>query len=157
MLLIDPQYVAESQADLQEKLREMVEAGFTVVQSDEYHLLLDLDDAAALSLYEERLPLVQQIMDNSVVEESRWHSKSGVGWHVVLRIEAPPAPLTAGIRLALHAILGSDWKREALGLRRVLMNVAPESVLFQPPGAIIAIPSSEEVPSVPGGLVNAHI
>ena len=56
---------------------------------------------------------------------SECRSRSGRGWHVVMRVR--PAPTSATEVVALQALLGSDARREACNLYRALsMSSAPQ-------------------------------
>lgn len=101
--------------------------GFSVIQSRDTLLLLDLDSDANLEHYERYLPLVAQRFE--LMEVSRWRSQSGKHWHVVLSCKG----LTMPVRIALQAVLGSDLKREALAISMDHDGIKDCSWLFKPP------------------------
>lgn len=110
---------------------EQAEAGgFTVVRSTDRTLLLDLDDGAALETYREMLPKLAQLY--GLKEAERWHSKSGVGVHVVVACEV----MSFQERVALQACLGSDRMREALAIAMAADGEENPSVLFKPRAAL---------------------
>ena len=101
--------------------------GFIVIRSTECVLLLDIDNGAAMDAYDALKMLAESLF--GVEESERWRSKSGKGWHVVLK---SPRPLSMTERLLLQCALGSDPKREMLGLHLHRMGVENCSVLFKP-------------------------
>lgn len=101
-------------------------AGFDVFETSPFTLLLDIDKESDLEHYAELYPLAQQLY--RVREISRWKSKDG-GTHIVLESEDY---LSAWTRLILQACLGSDRKRELLGLNLFNQNAACFSFLFKP-------------------------
>ena len=120
-------YSAERQEELNQKLQELREQGeFEIVPEAYGLLLLDLDDEEARITYETRRGMVGRLFGTT--EKERWRSKSGIGWHVVVSVPMMDNAST----VALQAILGSDWKREALNLKRIHNGVSPASVLFRP-------------------------
>lgn len=102
-------------------------AGFDVFETSPFTLLLDIDKESDLEHYAELYPLAQQLC--RVREINRWKSKDG-GTHIVLESEDY---LSAWTRLILQACLGSDRKRELLGLNLFNQNAAAcFSFLFKP-------------------------
>jgi len=100
--------------------------GMKVYRSTDTLLLLDLDDSESLFKYESMFPLLEKQFE--LVELNRWHSKSGIGWHVIL-LCSPQNMLT---RITLQAVLGSDIKREALALLMHRDGIENCSWLFKP-------------------------
>lgn len=94
-----------------QKLQAAMYEGCEVIMGDEHTLLLDFDDCQWMPDIEERLDMVKQFF--GIVKVENWRSYSGDGWHVMVRTGKP---MSIYVRLALQAILGSDWKRELLGL-----------------------------------------
>ncbi len=117
----------------QQLAREEAEAGgFTVHQGDGQHLLLDLDGDQARSYFERHLPRVSDAMEVygcSLEIQDEWPSKSGHGWHVILRL-SKPLPVTE--RMVLQAALGSDLTRELLSLSRYWTGNLEPHLLFRP-------------------------
>ncbi len=101
--------------------------GMTVVAAGPHELLLDLDDEAALGRYENLRPALAENFGGA--ESERWRSKSGQGWHVVVRLLKP---MDVARRIALQASLGSDGLRELLAIACLENNVTEPSVLFRP-------------------------
>lgn len=113
---------------LEDKHEEAVEAAkewADIIEADDFHLQLDLDDKTSLDHYE-RQDLAK--LGISGVEEDRWRSKSG-NWHVLISLDKR-TPLDQ--RFGLQAILGSDPKREAVSLVRYLNGDSQPQVLFKP-------------------------
>lgn len=137
-MLIAEEYALSQQDKTDEVLTKRRADGFEVIPTASTLLLLDLDDRAALDTFEERKNLVCEVFP--FIEEGRWVSKSGDGYHVVLRLKQRLAPAE---RLLLQVALGSDWKREVLGLQLVHNEVTPFSFLFKPPAPPV---EDEEVP-----------
>jgi len=105
--------------------------GFTIVDSDDYTLTLDLDGpeaGARLALVFER---ASELFGLTITE--RWPSKSGAAGHehVVISV-TDHGPLDATTRIAIQVILGSDPVRELLALKRLENGVAEPSQLFKP-------------------------
>ena len=74
-------------------------------------ITLDLDTADSLTVYESQIAILNKAMPE-IKETTRWKSKGGVGWHVVIALDKP---LTYQERAGMQAMLGSDLKRELLG------------------------------------------
>lgn len=98
-----------------------------LIVADDNTLLVDLDNADSKNTFQSNLPIVKQ--KYSVVNIERWPSKSRRGEHVMLKLSEPVDVVT---RLLLQATLGSDLKRELLGLYLVKRNHPTPSVLFKP-------------------------
>lgn len=103
--------------------------GFTVIRGNHNTLLLDLDGEDRLNYYEMILPKVKKNFE--LIELTRYKSKSGKNWHVVLQTNMI---LTVSTRVALQAILGSDPIKEMLSLVKLKNNVPTKDivVLFKP-------------------------
>lgn len=113
-------------------IQKAKDAGLEVIVGDEWHMLLDFDNTDVLP---ERYHVGIQILNNNGFychEEAIWRSKSGLGFHVVVKLETP---IDIYRRLALQAALGSDPKRELLAVMRASNGVAEPSVLFKPADA----------------------
>jgi hypothetical protein len=103
-------------------IQEARDAGFEVVMGTPSTLLLDIDDGLTFNrelfmVLEENLPGIEIT--------GEWTSKDGKGKHMVIEL---PFAINADQRLCLQACLGSDPKRELLG---VLYRILP-SCLFKP-------------------------
>lgn len=107
-----------------------ISAGFTVVQSTERTLLIDIDRNGSLIEFEQRLAWVAHYLPLREVE--RWPSKSGRGWHVVVKSTEEMSPVE---RLLLEACLGSDLRRAFYGLLHARKGFMNPSMLFKPEGA----------------------
>jgi hypothetical protein len=103
--------------------------GFEVICAAPDRLLIDIDDTESKKHFQRSLGLLRGHF--GLVEMERWRSKSGDGWHIVLRCN--PCDFTT--RIALQACLGSDRKREALALMMAKDGEPDPSYLFKPPNA----------------------
>ena len=118
--------------------------GFTVIEDNDYTLLLDLDNPEALAVFNINLTILQQHLE--VVVHDRWPSKSSTKIypheHVVLKLGNP---LTQVRRFALQAFLGSDPRRELLNcLGFCFWGVVGGNVLFKP--APVPETSDDDIP-----------
>jgi hypothetical protein len=111
-----------------EETKEQEEAGFEVIFGDPKHLLLDLDTDRDLNSYDNRSDDLLRMFGHFEIE--RYTSKSGRGWHVIVRLDEPIPNVLE--RIALQAALGSDPKREALSILRVRNGIAEPIRLFKP-------------------------
>jgi hypothetical protein len=111
---------------VEEAKEEGTKEGFFIVQSTPTSILLDLDTAEALELYEEQLPRIQLYME--ITELERWHSKSK-NWHVLLTLKKP---MEFHKRIALQACLGSDLKKELISIINAALGQVEPSLLFKP-------------------------
>ena len=100
--------------------------GFEVVRTSPDRLLLDIDREDDLRKFATGKQLLESHF--GLREISRWRSKSGKGWHIIMQCN--PCDFTT--RLLLHACLGSDLKREALGLMMQADGENEISFLFKP-------------------------
>lgn len=101
--------------------------GMMVRMADDNHLLLDLDDEAAIARFAKLRPKLADLFGAKVVEE--YESRSGPGHlHVILELGEP---FPAAFRIALQAAMGSDPLRELLSLRRLANGVVEPSRLFR--------------------------
>lgn len=106
-----------------------IAAGFTVVQSTERTLLIDIDRARSLTEFDRRLTWMAHYLP--LREVARWPSKSGRGWHVVVESTEEMSPVE---RLLLEACLGSDLRRAFYGLLHARKGFMNPSMLFKPGG-----------------------
>ena len=115
-----------NQVELDAAIAEAVANGLEVVRADETHLLLDLDNEAAIAQYDRVLPLVMEHYGATDIE--RWRSRSG-NTHIRLRLaQAQPW----AVRYALQAALGSDGVREVLIMVRMQNGCDEAAMLFKP-------------------------
>lgn len=124
----------------EQTIKSVEKAGFTVIRSDRYHLLLDLDGRGAIAKFDAMLKMVKQavIVNNVVGWESKSNSPSNPRWHVVVQLADP---LDLEIRLFLQQILGDDPRRGILSLRKYKeLDIEEPCLLFKPPNAISITP-----------------
>jgi hypothetical protein len=111
-------------------IKSAKEAGFEVIQSAPNLLLLDFDVPYAgdqKKYYNpEVMDIILQYVETHAVES--WASKSG-NTHVLVTLGKE---LPAHHRIALQAALGSDPKREALSVLRLMNGIEEPSLLFKP-------------------------
>jgi hypothetical protein len=117
-----PDYTKE----FEKAVTDAEEKGFTAVRTRPNWVMLDLDDDDSQTTYRKQLPIARKVY--GAKEYKQWRSKSG-GLHVILKVERD---LSVVERIALQACLGSDRKRELLGLKLVSEGVPEPIVLFRP-------------------------
>lgn len=110
------------------RIGQAEKAGFEIFRGDPNTLTFDLDGEEALAEFRVRVKILEQKAFQPVVQISR--SKSG-NYHAVVKIMAT-RPLEEPVRLAIQACLGSEWKREFLGILRYLNDQKSVSMLFRP-------------------------
>jgi len=119
-----------------------VSRGFTIVLPESSEILIDLDDEAAELRFIERFTDIRGILQNTPLGAPQivatWTSKSGKGRHVVVDMRV--VIYDTSERIAWQALLGSDYKREAIALLRRRGGIPTPSRLFKPPGANEARP-----------------
>ena len=102
--------------------------GCEVMESDDLTLLLDLDTAQAVEDFTNRVPFAKAL--GFLGEDSYQLLKSRSGnTHAVVKLVKP---LDVARRIALQAILGSDWRRDALSLASLDSAKKYAVVLFRP-------------------------
>lgn len=101
--------------------------GLEVYHPDEYTLTLDIDSPALPTQYHLLLDVLKEfyVVDREVIKPS----KSG-NLHVYLHMKTPFTPTE---KLVLQAVLGSDPKRELLGLVRAKEGIGEASLMFEMP------------------------
>lgn len=113
-----------------EALDAAKEAGHEVLVADDLVLMLDLDTAADLTVWQRLKHRLPDLGVKALSIES-WASKSG-NTHVLIRMESP---LPIIHRIGLQAVLGSDRRREFLSFRDVDSKYEYPVMLFRPKGA----------------------
>jgi hypothetical protein len=99
--------------------------GLVVVEPAASELFLDLDTGL-----EEFRTLLYDVAATAGLRIHRvdfWPSRKPGHWHAVVALEHEITPV---MRIALQAALGSDRKRELLGLMRILLDVAAAPTVF---------------------------
>ena len=97
-----------------------------IVWPRDSELLLDLDSAQAVQDFVARLSLFEGLFGAYRIRI--WASRRK-GTHAWIRAGYCFSPER---RIALQAALGSDWKREMLGIRRLASGISNPSLLFKP-------------------------
>ncbi len=120
--------MSEPLLDQKEAIRKAKKEGFKVFRSSPRWLLIDIDCEGDLEIYDENLEMIQKTVH--VKEVRRWKSKSGDGWHILVKL---PEGLPVAERMLMQAILGSDLKREWYNLLRVKTGNPEPALLFEPP------------------------
>ncbi len=111
---------------LDARVEEAKAQGLEIIQPEANELLLDLDSQQDGYVMDALLPILRDYKFNVTirkVERSRHGNK-----HAYLIC---PRAITYLERIALQACLGSDRKRELLGLMRVFQGISPVTVLFR--------------------------
>ena len=102
--------------------------GKSIIYANDNLLLLDFDDVEEMPNLNRKLALLRHFVGCDLI--SQYQSSSGGGWHAVITLDSP---LPYFARIALQAVLGSDWKREMLTvLQNHCQGSAVEPVLFRP-------------------------
>ena len=134
--ILDPeiQEFASERYDLREENRRISQAmskGMAVIRGGKNTLLFDLDTEEALTVFRLRSQILEAKGFSPHIVITR--SEHG-NYHAVVTVTRD---MTEGIRLAIQACLGSDWKREFLGVLRNLNKQESVSLLFQPQPPVV--------------------
>jgi hypothetical protein len=101
------------------------ENNLDVVLPDANQLFIDLDNYASQQEYERVIPLIQEIY--GIVSVTETVSRSG-NLHRIVNLQMSVSPLE---RIAAQAMLGSDSRREAHSLRRLLQGERTPTLFFE--------------------------
>ncbi len=103
--------------------------GLTVLRPHEDEVLLDLDSDDARREFFHRICYVRQFCGPVIADV--WPSHTEGHYHARLVL---PNPVTSTERLAVAAILGSDWRHALIGLFRLMFEGDEHNscVLFEP-------------------------
>lgn len=104
-------------------IQEAIEDGHFVEMGNDYTLLLDYDEISeeqARKKLNERLCLFGDVFKLRI--DGQWLSRSGHGVHFKIKLWEP---MVLKDRITYQALLGSDWKREMLGLWEADDNLEP--------------------------------
>lgn len=115
--------------DEQYRIQNVIKNGFEILKGDSNTLLFDLDSEEALKIFQERIAILEKKAFNPIITISK--SKSG-NYHAVVKLGVDSNLLVEPLRIAIQACLGSDWKREFLGVLRYFNNQKEVSMLFRP-------------------------
>lgn len=120
--------MSECSLSVDKGLEKAEALGCDVVRGAPDLLLLDFDDVGSFERFDAMREMFVQFFKPESFET--WYSKSGAPKrHVAIRLTKP---LGVPERIALQAILGSDPKRELIGLIRYLSGQEEPSLLFKP-------------------------
>lgn len=114
--------------------------GYEVVTADDHTLQIDYDQTILPDDFQDKLNLLRQ---RTGIQNLRWWklpSKSG-NLHVTIKL---PIAMSAQERIAWQAALGSDPKREMLGLIRVAMGNESPILFFEKQGYVAEVHTVEE-------------
>lgn len=119
------EYLTDQAPEVMAKKR----GGLNVIRPQSNELFIDIDDKYSLARFYAAWPLISEEFPGSFIMHP---SPSGEPHkqHIIVTLTKDVDTLT---RLALQAILGSDPKREALGILRMLRGTGDESVLYRRP------------------------
>jgi len=103
------------------------ENGLRVVFPQENQLLVDIDSPADRNIFDQNRDVVEEAY--GIADESSAPSRSGGRKeHIIVTLERAITPLE---RIALQAVLGSDRRREAHSLRRLLAGEERPTLFFE--------------------------
>ncbi len=120
------EYAVEDQAKRDAVVNGARLKGFTVVEGDDNHLLLDIDSKELDAKF---WTVFSMMLDRFPGDYERWNSKSG-NWHFYITLDSP-LPLLE--RIALQAMCGSDPRKEMMSLCSAMIGVTNPVLLFKPP------------------------
>ena len=116
--------------DERQHILEAKKAGMEIVRGNDRTLLFDLDGEIELETFKSRVGILEKKGFSPKVEISK--SKNG-NYHAIVRLGMINNDiLSEPLRIAIQCCLGSDWKREFLGVLRYLNNQREVSMLFRP-------------------------
>jgi hypothetical protein len=110
-------------------IRRAEEAGLEILRGDDHTLVFDLDSEEAYKTFMGRVEFLRAkfAMQHLVVSKS----KSG-NYHAVATLDKAFRPISQELALTIQACMGSDWKKEMLGVLRKLNYNSGDSILFRP-------------------------
>jgi hypothetical protein len=109
----------------EDAIRWAVENDLIVVLPTPYELLLDIDTGDDRRVFAQNLGLIQE--SYGVVDWCETYSRSG-NTHIIVTLKTAITPVE---RIALQTVLGSDRRREAHSLRRVLKGERNPTLFFE--------------------------
>lgn len=129
--LKEPDYIKD-----QEKAIEAAKEGdFEIIESTPHTLLLDLDSEESYKKLDERLNLINKLMNYQFTKTEEWRSKSG-NWHVIIETRWG---LGVESKIMFELMLGSDPARAMFALSRSKDHHPNQcSLLFKPTGKVAA-------------------
>ena len=114
------------------RITEAQEDGCEIIRNDSHTLTFDLDGEKQLERFKSRVGILEKKGFSPAIEI--YKSRHG-NYHAIVKC-GESFELTEPIALAIQAALGSDWKREILGVLRYLnKQFAQNSMLFKPKNA----------------------
>jgi len=127
-------------------IKQAQDMGREIISNDDQTLTFDLDSEEALSTFKGRVGILGRkgFSPSWVISKS----KSG-NYHAVVKLNNSIVKIDESIRLVIQACLGSDWKREFLGVLRILNRQPQVSMLFRPqPLEIVAVSDPDPIESL---------
>lgn len=112
----------------QSRIDHALASGLEVFRPNSHELTFDLDGELELKIFRTRVTFL--LRKNLIHEILITKSQSG-NYHAVVKLNLNDW-VTEPLRLAIQAALGSDWKREILGVLRWINDVETGSLLFRP-------------------------
>lgn len=110
-------------------IQNAIAEGFEIVRNTNNLLTFDLDGEEALEVFKSRVGFLERKGFEPVITITK--SKSS-NYHAVVTI-CSSMTIPESIAIAIQACLGSDWKREMLGVLRQLNGQKDQvSLLFRP-------------------------
>ncbi len=104
------------------------ENGLKVVLPNNNQLLIDIDNPYDRSIFEENRDIIDSVYGiEEVVETKSRSGKSGKS-HLIVTIKTPIQPLE---RITIQAVLGSDRRREAHSIRRLMAGEGNPTLFFE--------------------------
>lgn len=114
----------------QQHIEEKLEAGFEIIKNDDYTLTFDLDSDEDLMTFKSRIGFLER--KGIGIQSCEITESKGGNYHAVIKTDANVS-ISESLRIAIQACLGSDWKREMLGVLRQLNGQKDQvSLLFRP-------------------------
>lgn len=124
------QYRVEDQEARNAVIAQAWMKGFTVVFGDATHLLLDIDKPELDWDFYLRFGMIADRFGAWIADEDIWESKSG-NKHVRVTLAVS---LPVEHRIALQAMMGSDYRKEMMSLCSVWLEAVDNPILlFKPP------------------------
>lgn len=110
-------------------IQEAKRAKMEIVRGDDHTLVFDLDSEEAYQTFRERVHFLEAKFGMIHLEVTK--SKSG-NYHALATLDPTFPPVDPLLSFAIQACMGSDWKKEMLGVLRTVNYQHSDSLLFRP-------------------------